>query len=164
MYRFTEELDGEYRIYTIEEKFSRMELREIYDTEIDKETYPWFENWMSEMRRTGLVEQLYPSETELYEYARECSKEIVIRSYEPNGSSRDERREATKVESEVIFNIIYGALLGVRSQNSTNDGLKIPYSNRHAAIDSAEFIAHRFIPEMNTYDTIFRPVDSFFEC
>lgn len=87
------------------------------------------------------------NEAQLKEIARDIAGSIVIRDY-VDGCSRDTRRTATKPEREIIQNIAYGAM--------------IAYSYRGASIDSildmAEFTLMQFIPEANTYDTIYIPL------
>ena len=86
------------------------------------------------------------TEQELKEYAKEQSKTIVIRTY-TNGSSKDERREATKPERKIIESIIYGGLLAINSG-----------ANVQSVADAGEYIAKLQIPEMNSYDTIYNPI------
>lgn len=88
------------------------------------------------------------------EYAEMKSEEIVIRSYDKNGNSNDERRKASKPERRIIESIIYGGLLAVREGEKTKKEME-------AIIDSCEFIAKIQLPEMNGYDTIYIPMHEF---
>lgn len=94
------------------------------------------------------------SEQEVKEYAGEQAKTIVIRSYDKNGNSNDERREATRPERRIIKSIIYGGLLAIREGNKTQKEID-------AIIDSCEYIAKIQLPEMNGYDSIYCPMHDY---
>jgi len=89
------------------------------------------------------------TEQQLKEYAQEHSKTIVIRTY-TGGTSYDERRATTKVERQIIENVIFGALLVINRNGDTQ-----------AAMDTAEHIGNLFIPEMNGYDTVYNVIRDF---
>jgi hypothetical protein len=93
------------------------------------------------------------TEQQLKEYAQEKSKSIVIRSYH-EGNSKDERRPTTKSEAQIIENIIFGALLAIRSGRNT-------FAEVQAAKDTAEYTGNLFIPGMNGYDSIYNPIGDF---
>ena len=96
--------------------------------------------------------KVYKTESEMKAYAEEQSETIVIRAY-TDGNSSDVRRATSKVEAEIIKNIIYGGLLAM-NQYTSNDIAR-------PAIDACEYIGNLMIPEMNGYDTIFCPLDLF---
>lgn len=79
----------------------------------------------------------------------QLAESIVIRDY-VDGCSRDTRRAATEPEREIIKNIAYGAMLAYlyRSNGGSIDSI----------LDMAEFTLRQFIPEANTYDTIYIPL------
>ena len=87
------------------------------------------------------------SEIDYKHFADSVSKLITIRSYD-NGNSRDETRETTGVERDIIWKIAFAVFLsyGYRSNG-----------NIDSILDMAEFTLHRFLPEANTYDTIYIP-------
>lgn len=89
------------------------------------------------------------NKSQLKEIARDIAGSIVIRDY-VNGSSRDTRREATEPEKGIIQNIAYGAMIAYsfRSNGGSIDSI----------LDMAEFTLKQFIPEANTYDTIYIPL------
>jgi len=88
-------------------------------------------------------------EQEMKRLARENSKEIVIRSYN-DGNSSDDRREATPEESEILYRLLYAAMLayGWRSNGGSIDSI----------LDTAEFVCHQFLPEANAYDSVYIPL------
>jgi hypothetical protein len=96
-----------------------------------------------------MLKMKHYTETELKAYADQVSNSIVIRTYE-NGHSNDERRITTRPEKQIIFSVVYGALLSI------NNG-----ANIQSAKDCAEFIGDQLIPSMNGYDTIYCPIASF---
>jgi hypothetical protein len=87
-------------------------------------------------------------EEDLKHIADSISKLITIRSYE-DGNSRDDTRETTRFERDIIWKIAYAALIsyGYRSDGSVD-----------SILDMAEFTLMRFLPEANTYDTIYIPL------
>ena len=86
------------------------------------------------------------TEQELREYARENAKTIIIRSY-VEGSSRDTERRSTKKERLIIESIIFGALVAIRNG-----------AEKQTAKDTAEFISHGLLPDVNGYDTIYNRI------
>lgn len=88
------------------------------------------------------------TEPEYRQMAKEISHEIVIRDY-INGNSRDTRRPTTKAEREILQNIIMGAFLAYSFQENA-DLYTICYT--------AEFTLRRFIPEANSYDSVYIPI------
>lgn len=95
----------------------------------------------------------YRSEVLLREIAKNVSEEIVIRTYDERGS-HDTRRSSTKPEREIIYGVIVGALynLNFNRHSLLNDNMT------QVVCDTAEFIAGRFLPEANCYDTIYLPL------
>lgn len=80
--------------------------------------------------------------------AREISSYITIRTYE-NGNSRDETYETNEVQADIIKNIAFAAF--VAYGHRTN-------ANLDSILDMAEFTLHQFIPEANSYDTLYIPI------
>ncbi len=99
------------------------------------------------------------TETEIKDYATECAKSIVIRTYE-NGNSKDTRRKTTKKELEIFYSLIFGALISVMFHSGNNDERGHKQTVQMAA-DTAEFISHGLLPSVNGYDSVYLPIKSF---
>jgi hypothetical protein len=91
-----------------------------------------------------------PSEQELKAYAETKASSIVIRSYDKNGNSKDERRETTEPEKKIISTIIFGGLLAIRNG-----------ADKQSVKDACEYIGKLQIPEMNGYDTIYNAIGDY---
>jgi len=98
------------------------------------------------------------TETELKTAAREISEQMTVRYYTDRhgravdacaGTSHDVRRPTTEAETEIIYNIAYGALLEI-NYDARGDAQK--------AVSTAEWIIKRFLPQVNAYDTVFVPL------
>ena len=87
------------------------------------------------------------NESQLKEIARDIAGSIIIRAY-VDGCSRDTRSATTKPEREIIQNIAYGAMIAYSYRGSSIDSI----------LDMTEFTLMQFIPEANTYDTIYIPL------
>ena len=79
--------------------------------------------------------------------AEDIGRSVMIRTY-VNGNSHDERRDTIKEERVVIRNLAYGAMLAYRNREEALNGI----------LDAAEFSLRQFIPDCNTYDTIYIPI------
>lgn len=97
----------------------------------------------------------YRSEVLLREIAKKVSEEIVIRTYDERGS-HDTRRPSTKPEREIIYGVIVGALYNLNFNRYAISGDST--AQEQVVCDTAEFIAGRFLPEANCYDTIYLPL------
>lgn len=80
--------------------------------------------------------------------ANRIAENITIRSY-IDGNSNDEVRPTTEIEKRIIKELAYAAML---AYGYRNDG------NVDSVLDMAEFALHRFIPEANSYDTLYIPL------
>lgn len=60
------------------------------------------------------------TEKDIVLYAIKCAETIVIRTYE-DGSSIDTRRQTTQKESEILANLIAGALYTVLYHSGNNN-------------------------------------------
>ena len=86
-------------------------------------------------------------DNKLREIAKGIADSVVIRKY-VNGCSEDVRRATNVSEKKAIEAIAYGAMLAYRWKDSDIDGI----------LDMAEFTLMQFIPEANTYDSIYIPL------
>jgi hypothetical protein len=124
----------------------RLEITITYSDWNSKTINIWIEQEQPETR------EIKP-ESELKQIAADMSESIVIRTYD-NGNSNDTQRKTSEIEKQVIFNIAYGALLGlnhgeqVRSNRNMEQGI----------VDTAEFTLMQFIRDCNAYDTIYWPL------
>lgn len=91
-----------------------------------------------------------PTEQELRAYAEMKASSIVIRSYDKNGKSKEERRETTEQEKKIISTIIFGGLLAIRNG-----------ADKQSVKDACEYIGKLQIPEMNGYDTIYNVIGDY---
>lgn len=80
--------------------------------------------------------------------ADSISKLITIRTYDETGS-HDDTRETTSAERDIIWKIAYSAFLSYGFGD---------YMDLDTIANMAEFMLMRFIPEANTYDTIYIPI------
>ena len=101
------------------------------------------------MTQTEFAEKY--TQPQLKEIAAEIAKEVVIRSYQ-NGNSSDKRRRSTAEEQEILSKIVYAALIAYGYRSEENGG------SIDAILDMAEFTCHQFLPDVNTYDSIYIPV------
>lgn len=97
--------------------------------------------------------RVYKTEAELKEIAEAMSETVMIRTYE-NGNSNDTRRKTTKKEKDIIYNVAYGALLGM----NWGEDVRSSELAAQAIIDTAEFTINRFISNCNGYDTMYIPL------
>ncbi|NLL35884.1 MAG: hypothetical protein GX257_11360 [Clostridiales bacterium] len=81
------------------------------------------------------------SERELRIYADNWAQDIYDKDND-NG-----RRKSTKREKEIISNIIYGALLAIRTG-----------ADKQSAMDTAEFTGNLFLRNANGYLTFYTPI------
>lgn len=95
----------------------------------------------------------HKSSEELDQIAENIAEHITIRTYD-NGSSIDTRRATTAPEKKILYNIARAAL------GSLNYGEKMRSSDdmTQAAINTAEFMLLYFIPDANSYDSIYLPL------
>ena len=80
--------------------------------------------------------------------ANEIAEHITIRSYH-DGNSCDTTRKATEAEGDIIAKIAYSAMLSYEWKDD---------ASLDEILDMAEFTLMQFIPEANTYDTIYIPL------
>lgn len=88
------------------------------------------------------------SELEYKDIAREISGYITIRTYE-NGNSRDETYETDERQADIIKAIAFAAFVSYGHRSN---------ANLDSILDMAEFTLHQFIPEANSYDTLYIPI------
>jgi len=96
------------------------------------------------------------TEQEIREYAEKQAETIVIRTYDEKGNSNDDRRASTEDEKRILFSIIYGGLLAIRSGADEKSVA--------AACEYIGYIQMRNVVtdgRMNGYDSIYRPIRDF---
>lgn len=118
------------------------------------------ENWDNKTIRILIdqtkVEKRKPkAESELKEIAQNIASTIMIRTYE-NGNSKDTRRKPTKAESDKIYKVAFGALLGL----NWGENVRSSKLAAQSIIDTAEFMIGQFLPNCNGYDTIYIPLQN----
>lgn len=88
------------------------------------------------------------SQKEIENFADETATTIVIREY-INGNSKDFRRETTNDEYFTLYTLSKAAMLAYgHDENANIDSI----------LNTVEFALHGFIPEANTYDSIYIPI------
>lgn len=97
-------------------------------------------------------ERKWMPETTLRNAAKDLAAEIVIR--DGNG---DTRRYSTTPEREILYKIIYSALL------TMNYGEHRKTGSDQAILDQAEFNCGCFLPECNGYLTVYLPLQRILE-
>ena len=102
--------------------------------------------------KQGDVRRFYP-EDKLREMAEKISGSLVVRVYE-NGSSRDTRRPTTEVEKRILFDIAFGALLGL----NYGEQVRSDRSLEQAILNTVDFTSNLMLPGTNGYDTIYNPL------
>lgn len=118
-------------------------------------------DWKSTTVRVNIIEQEpepkereHKPESELRETALELSREIVIR--DENG---DTRRRSTMPEREILYRIIYSALITL---NYSVENRRNPAAEQ-AILDNAEFTCNMFLPECNGYLAVYNPIRRYIE-
>ena len=98
------------------------------------------------------------------EKAREISRKIIIRSYEEYGS-KDETRDATKPEQEILYCLAMGAMNAYGWRTTGNycsdyDEVKTKFEEAifDAILDCMEYTCMQLLPEANTYDSLYLPI------
>lgn len=97
--------------------------------------------------------RIYKQESELKELAKTMAESITIRTY-CNNNSDDTTRPTTEIENELLFKVVYAALLGL----NWGETIRGNQESTQAIIDTAEFTIVQFIPECNGYDTVYLPL------
>lgn len=93
---------------------------------------------------------LFPmTEKALAIIARRCARSLVIRSYNESGSL-DTWRECTVDEHAKLFNIAFAALLSLNFYGRVAGPELIK-----GVLECSEFTLQRFIPDANTYDSLY---------
>lgn len=95
------------------------------------------------------------SEMELKAIAELISKVVVIRTYE-NGNSKDTKRAASEVERDLIFKVVYAALLSLPT-SVTGSGAYFRGCD-NGALSTAEFMLQLLMKDVNAYDTVYIPL------
>lgn len=107
------------------------------------------EKWIKEREAA----RCYLPENILRKMAAEIAENITIRTHE-DGNSKDTRRKATKAENDILYKIALSALLGL----SHGEEARQSKEAEDAIINSAEYACILFLPNANSYDTIYTPL------
>lgn len=125
--------------------------REIPDSILLENGIKFTEDWLKEAD----AKRCYLGEPVLRKMAAEIAEHITIRTYDKvDGCSRDERRESTPAERDIIYKLAFSALLGLshgetaRQSKAAEDGI----------INAIEYALVVMLPEANSYDTIYTPL------
>lgn len=94
------------------------------------------------------------TENELKEYANKIASYVVV--YDSNAESGYVERESTKLEHEIIFNVVYGALQSFKYQNAVYNSIAY-----EAIINATEHTLICCIPQLSSYYTIWVPLMDF---
>lgn len=92
------------------------------------------------------------TENELKEYAHKIASRVVF----TDSKGEPWVDESTEQEHEIIFNVAYGALNGLKCQGAVYDTF-----TSEAILCYAEYILGCFLPELNAYLTIWKPLMDF---
>lgn len=93
------------------------------------------------------------TEKKLYRMATEMSKNMVDRT--ENGVCK--HRDATIEEQIILHKLFYGALFELNRTVSPDEMLE------HSILDTTETIADLFFPNMNGFETVFKPLEQALE-
>ena len=93
------------------------------------------------------------AESDLREIASTISKKITIREVDDSGT-KDIQRTSTSLEYNILFNIIYGALLSL----NWGEKCRSCADMEQAIVDTSEFTVDLFIPECNGFCTVYLPL------
>ena len=110
--------------------------------------------WIEAPKEIEITTREYKTGGALKAKAEEIAENITERTYTENGSSNDETRKATKREKEILFKIAYSALHGLNWGETTRGSKEAT----QAIIDAAEFAALQFLPNCNSYMSMYIPL------
>ncbi len=97
------------------------------------------------------VRRWYP-EDKLREMAEEISGSLVTRAYVDG--SYWVRRPTTESEKAILFNIAFGALLGLNYGEDVRSCRRL----EQAILSTVEFTSNEMLPDTNGYETIYNPL------
>ena len=100
--------------------------------------------------KQGDVRRFYP-EDKLREMAEEISGSLYLRECE---EGCEHRRPTTEVEKRILFDIAFGALLGLNYGEQVRSDRNL----EQAILNTVDFTSNLMLPGTNGYDTIYNPL------
>lgn len=96
----------------------------------------------------------HKEESELQAIATANAQTVIIRTYDERGNSTDTQRATTKTERKILTAVLFGALLAANNHPNIEEDSKI--------IATAEFTALQLINNINTYNSVYIPLNRIF--
>ena len=100
--------------------------------------------------KKGDVRRFYP-EDKLREMAEKISGSLYLRECE---EGCDHRRPTTDIEKRILFDIAFGALLGLNYGEQVRSDRNL----EQAILNTVDFTSNLMLPGTNGYDTIYNPL------
>ena len=123
--------------------------KEIPDSILLENGVLFTKKWMEEQAAA----RPFLPENKLRYWATQVAKTIVIRTMN-NGNSSDVRRPTTQEEHDILYKLVYSALLGLNAGETARQ----TRAAEDAIVNSIEYTCNLFFPEANGYLTIYCPL------